>query len=114
MLGLENNRFKFIIDERVGNLNIVVNDPSVIVPMRSQITLLVRGSYSNPPNHGARVVSKILNDPAQFSEWYEFIVFSFIDIFRLMWSEGLSSSTCTICTERKGDECANSTHSLVS
>jgi len=35
----------------------------------SQITLLIRGMYSNPPNHGARVVSMVLNDPDHFNEW---------------------------------------------
>ncbi|KAL7647720.1 UNVERIFIED_CONTAM: hypothetical protein RMT77_001329 [Armadillidium vulgare] len=58
-----------LYNERIGNLTVVVKDPAVIIPMRSQITLLVRGSYSNPPNHGARVVSRVLNDPALFEEW---------------------------------------------
>lgn len=61
--------FPQISDERVGNMMIIVKDPSVIVPMRSQITLLVRGSYSNPPSHGARIVSRVLNDEALFGEW---------------------------------------------
>ncbi|KAB7494670.1 putative aspartate aminotransferase, cytoplasmic [Armadillidium nasatum] len=58
-----------LYNERIGNLTVVVKDPAVIIPMRSQITLLVRGSYSNPPNHGARVVSRVLNDSALFEEW---------------------------------------------
>jgi len=58
-----------LYNERVGNLVLLVADPAVVSPMRSQITLLVRGSYSNPPNHGARVVSSVLNDPALFEEW---------------------------------------------
>ncbi|KAK7072730.1 Golgi Transport [Halocaridina rubra] len=58
-----------LYNERVGNLVFVVNEPSNIVPMRSQLTLLVRGSYSNPPAHGARVVSAVLNNDALFEEW---------------------------------------------
>ncbi|MCL4129312.1 UNVERIFIED_CONTAM: hypothetical protein GTU68_000571 [Idotea baltica] len=58
-----------LYNERIGNMVVVVKDASVMVPMRSQITLLVRGAYSNPPNHGARIVSKVLNDTALFAEW---------------------------------------------
>lgn len=58
-----------LYNERAGNLTMVVKDPSVLTNCRAQITLLVRGNYSNPPAHGARIVSKVLNDPALFSEW---------------------------------------------
>lgn len=44
-------------------------DASAIVNSRAQITLLVRGNYSNPPCHGVRIVSRVLNDPALFEEW---------------------------------------------
>ena len=59
----------FLSDERIGNLVLVLKDASVITPVRSQLTLLVRGSYSNPPCHGARIVSKVLTDSALFEEW---------------------------------------------
>jgi len=35
----------------------------------SQIKILVRPLYSNPPVHGARVASEILNDPALNKQW---------------------------------------------
>jgi aspartate aminotransferase len=35
----------------------------------SQIKILVRPLYSNPPVHGARVASQILNDPALNKQW---------------------------------------------
>lgn len=57
------------LDERAGNLTIVFKDASAIVNSRAQITLLVRGNYSNPPCHGVRIVSRVLNDPALFEEW---------------------------------------------
>lgn len=38
-----------------------------------QVTLLVRGNYSNPPNHGARVVVRILSDGRKYEEWKECI-----------------------------------------
>jgi len=58
-----------LYNERVGNLVLLVRDAAVVAPVRSQVTLIVRSSYSNPPNHGARIVSTTLNDPALFEEW---------------------------------------------
>ncbi|XP_076045137.1 aspartate aminotransferase, cytoplasmic-like [Oratosquilla oratoria] len=58
-----------LYNERIGNLTLIVKDPAVITPIRSQLTLLVRGAYSNPPNHGARIVARVLNDDALFAEW---------------------------------------------
>jgi len=58
-----------LYNERVGNLVMVFNDPAVIAPVRSQVTLIVRACYSNPPNHGARIVSRVLNDPKLFEDW---------------------------------------------
>jgi len=58
-----------LYNERAGNLTVVVKDPSVIANTKSQLTLIVRGSYSNPPAHGARVVEKVLNNDALFAEW---------------------------------------------
>lgn len=72
MYSVRTNKFGklfILLDERIGNMVIVINDKSVIEPVRSQLTLLVRSSYSNPPNHGARIVSRILNDKNLFAEW---------------------------------------------
>jgi len=63
-----------LYNERIGNMVIIVKDPAVIVPMKSQITMIVRGNYSNPPNHGARIVSRVLNDPALFQQWRDHIL----------------------------------------
>lgn len=35
----------------------------------SQIKILIRPMYSNPPIHGARIVDKILSDPALKKQW---------------------------------------------
>jgi len=61
--------FLIVLDERVGNLTIVSHNPKNLSKLLSQITLLIRGMYSNPPNHGARVVATSLNDPVIFEEW---------------------------------------------
>merc|ERR1711909_120650 len=58
-----------LYNERAGNLTVVVNNPSVVANTRSQLTLIVRGMYSNPPAHGARVVEMVLNNESLFGEW---------------------------------------------
>ena len=35
----------------------------------SQIKIIIRPMYSNPPIHGARLAGTILNDPQLCSEW---------------------------------------------
>uniref|UniRef100_A0A3Q1FG66 aspartate transaminase n=1 Tax=Acanthochromis polyacanthus TaxID=80966 RepID=A0A3Q1FG66_9TELE len=36
----------------------------------SQMEKIVRTTWSNPPSQGARIVSKTLNCPELFAEWY--------------------------------------------
>ncbi|CAF4897112.1 unnamed protein product [Pieris macdunnoughi] len=62
-----------LYNERVGNLSVVVNDPKLIPAMKSQLTWVVRGMYSNPPAHGARVVANVLADKKLFDEWRDHI-----------------------------------------
>uniref|UniRef100_A0A2H8U114 aspartate transaminase n=1 Tax=Melanaphis sacchari TaxID=742174 RepID=A0A2H8U114_9HEMI len=56
-------------DERAGNLTFVLNSVENIKAVKSQVTMIVRGMYSNPPNHGARTVSTILNNDEFKNEW---------------------------------------------
>lgn len=58
-----------LYNERVGNLTVVTNKKESLANALSQITLIIRGMYSNPPSHGARVVSTALNDAALNAEW---------------------------------------------
>lgn len=58
-----------LYNERIGNLLLVINDKSALTNVLAQVTLIVRGNYSNPPNHGARIVSRVLNNPVYFEEW---------------------------------------------
>ncbi|XP_072935606.1 aspartate aminotransferase, cytoplasmic [Epargyreus clarus] len=62
-----------LYNERVGNLAVVVSDASTVAPLKSQLTWVVRGMYSNPPAHGARVVASVLADKALFDEWRDHI-----------------------------------------
>ncbi|KAH0262798.1 hypothetical protein KCU91_g13163, partial [Aureobasidium melanogenum] len=55
--------------ERVGAFSIVCADAEEKKRVDSQIKILVRPLYSNPPVHGARVASTILNDPELNKQW---------------------------------------------
>lgn len=59
--------------ERVGNLTIVQKSEATAAAIHSQLTLIVRMTYSNPPAYGSRIVSKILNDPKLRQEWMDCI-----------------------------------------
>lgn len=55
--------------ERVGLLTILGSDSEIISPISSQIKTLIRGNYSTPPLHGARIASTVLNSPELTFEW---------------------------------------------
>ncbi|UOF93515.1 MAG: aspartate/tyrosine/aromatic aminotransferase [Bordetella sp.] len=55
--------------ERVGALTIVTNNENEQAKVLSQIKCIIRTNYSNPPTHGAMLVSKILSTPRLFSLW---------------------------------------------
>ena len=56
-------------DERVGCLTYVVHDASVLAAVRSQMELIARQTWSNSPNHGARIVATVLNNNSFYEEW---------------------------------------------
>ncbi|KAL8688634.1 MAG: hypothetical protein Q9218_005500 [Villophora microphyllina] len=55
--------------ERVGAFSIVCDSAEEKKRVDSQIKILVRPLYSNPPVHGARIASEILNDPSLNKQW---------------------------------------------
>ena len=57
--------------ERIGALHVVASSAEVANRIRSQLSVLSRSEISNPPAHGARLVSLILNTPELFEEWKE-------------------------------------------
>ncbi|PIO77702.1 putative aminotransferase, partial [Teladorsagia circumcincta] len=62
-----------LYNERVGNLCAVVRDQSVLPGYKSQMSLIIRANWSNPPCHGARVVHKVLTTPEMRAQWDECI-----------------------------------------
>lgn len=55
--------------ERVGAFSIVCESAEEKKRVDSQIKILVRPLYSNPPVHGARIASTVLNDSALNQQW---------------------------------------------
>ncbi|GMR53384.1 hypothetical protein PMAYCL1PPCAC_23579 [Pristionchus mayeri] len=55
--------------ERVGAFTMVCGDAEEAGRVASQIKILIRPMYSNPPIHGARIASRILNDPELKKQW---------------------------------------------
>jgi len=62
-----------LYNERAGNLTVVSKDPANLERIKSQLTLIIRAMYSNPPSHGARIVATVLNNPELYQEWREAI-----------------------------------------
>jgi len=55
--------------ERVGALSVVCIDKDEAARVLSRLKVLIRGNYSNPPTHGAQVVSMVLTTPALRRLW---------------------------------------------
>ncbi|KAK8862815.1 Aspartate aminotransferase [Apiospora arundinis] len=55
--------------ERVGAFSIVAENAEEKKRIDSQVKILVRPLYSNPPIHGARIAAEILNDPTLYKQW---------------------------------------------
>jgi aspartate aminotransferase len=62
-----------LYNERVGNLTVVVNDPKVISAFKSQMSLVIRANWSNPPAHGAKIVHMVLTTPDMRKQWFDAI-----------------------------------------
>ena len=55
--------------ERVGALSVVCQSKDEAARVLSQLKLTIRTNYSNPPTHGAAVVSAVLNTPEWRALW---------------------------------------------
>ena len=55
--------------ERIGSINIICKDQETSERILSQMKIIVRKMYSNPPIHGAKIVATILGDKELFREW---------------------------------------------
>ena len=55
--------------ERVGAAILIAKDAAQADIAQSQLLNIIRGSYSQPPDHGAEVIRVILDDPELRAEW---------------------------------------------
>jgi len=55
--------------ERIGAFSLVCADAAEAKRVDSQVKILVRPMYSNPPIHGARIAAEILNTPELYDQW---------------------------------------------
>ncbi|KAH7728942.1 glutamine-oxaloacetic transaminase [Aphelenchoides avenae] len=62
-----------LYNERVGNLTFVINDKSKAAAIRSQMSLVIRANWSNPPAYGARIVHLVLTTPDLRKQWFDAI-----------------------------------------
>jgi len=55
--------------ERVGTFSLTCGSPETVKAVMSQMDIIIRNLYSNPPKHGANIVKTVLSDPALYQEW---------------------------------------------
>ncbi len=55
--------------ERCGALSVLCQDAGEADRVLGQLTSAVRSNYSNPPTHGAKIVTKVLTTPALNEKW---------------------------------------------
>jgi len=60
-----------LYNERCGNVVFVCANSTIAMNVKSQLKAIVRPMYSNPPNHGARIVATVLNNDILLNEWKE-------------------------------------------
>jgi aspartate/tyrosine/aromatic aminotransferase len=58
-----------LYNERVGALTLVATDEAAAQKSFSQLKISVRTNFSNPPSHGAAIVTTILSDPELRTLW---------------------------------------------
>jgi len=60
-----------IYSERTGALHVFTKSQKIATNVRSKLTKMMRVTSSGAPSHGARIVTKILNDPELYQMWLE-------------------------------------------
>lgn len=57
--------------ERVGAFSLTTTSTEEKARVDSQLKIVIRPMYSNPPVHGARIAGTILNDTKLYAQWSE-------------------------------------------
>ena len=54
----------------MGCLTVLTGSEAEAKAVESQLKIIIRPLYSNPPVHGARIATEILTTPDLYAEWY--------------------------------------------
>jgi aromatic-amino-acid transaminase len=86
--------------ERVGALSVVCADPAEAARVLSQLKIMVRTNYSNPPTHGAQAVATVLTTPELRRLWEEELAGMRLRIreMRRALADGLAAAGATMDT----------------
>jgi len=57
--------------ERAGTFSITCGSTDAVTNVLSQLDVIIRNLYSNPPKHGANIVKIVLSNPELEKEWRE-------------------------------------------
>ncbi len=69
LIAVSNAKNFSLYAERAGCLMIVSESEKIASSIASRVKQMIRTNYSNPPMHGAKIVSTILNTPPLKSKW---------------------------------------------
>jgi len=58
-----------LYSERIGCASIICDSPNVKKAVQTQLNLIARAMYSNPPSHGSFIVDKILSNNNNKQQW---------------------------------------------
>ena len=85
-----------LYNERIGALSVVSPKAEISVKVLSQLKICVRTNYSNPPSHGATIVSTILGNPDLRNVWEGEVkeMRDRINSYRCMFVENLKVQGC--------------------
>lgn len=83
--------------ERVGALSVLCENKEEAGRVLSQLKIVIRTNYSNPPTHGGAVVAAVLNDPARRAVWEQELTEMRVRIkaMRQKFVEGLKAAGVT-------------------
>ncbi|CAD5118874.1 DgyrCDS7547 [Dimorphilus gyrociliatus] len=62
-----------LYNERTGNLIFIASSATILDAVKTQMEVVIRTLWSNPPNHGARIVATVLNKNTYKQEWLEHV-----------------------------------------
>ena len=69
--------------ERAGSIGIVCSSSTEREIVESRISKVIRPLYSNPPVHGARIVTEILGNTQYRAEWLQYYCIYYIIVMML-------------------------------